>query len=414
MVSEGAPSSGSSSISQRDGNYYAGDDGDDGGTIAIREAGPAATSLAELAARAGRSVDCFVDAGHLQAVAAAMASDKRLIALKGRGAKLRCITEITRDNMHHCKEVTRAFDLYHLDSLQGNFVVIDGAEYAGLVEVHVGDDDDDDGDNGSGAAGAKKEKKSLLLRATAPSFVRGQQFLFNSAMGRAVPAQQRLHEIARGAAASEFMEAIRDPRRIREVIFEAIGLANFEIRILFSTRNSFFMAEREGMLDALAAMSGKGVAIKVLVMKDDAVREMSEAKLKKGPQYGDIQINYLQQFLPTRITTFIIDQARSLVVEVNDDTKESFTDAVGLATYSNSESTVFSNTSMFESLWIQSELDKQSQVKQAYFKMFKGFKLKDEVYSRRWSFARGEEDGNSSGSGGKAASEDKEEGGPKQ
>jgi hypothetical protein len=37
-------------------------------------------------------------------------------------------------------------------------------------------------------------------------------------------------------------------------------------------------------------------------------------------------------------------------------------------------------------LWIQSEFDKQNKVKQAYFKMFKGFELKDEVYDRRWSF----------------------------
>jgi hypothetical protein len=92
--------------------------------------------------------------------------------------------------------------------------------------------------------------------------------------------------------------------------------------------------------------------------------------------------------LPTKITTLIVDQTKSLTVEVNDDTKENFQEAIGLATYSNSESTVFSNVSMFESLWIQSELDKQNKARQTYFQMFKGFKLKDEVYSRRWSFDR--------------------------
>jgi hypothetical protein len=42
--------------------------------------------------------------------------------------------------------------------------------------------------------------------------------------------------------------------------------------------------------------------------------------------------------------------------------------------------------SIFETLWIQSELDKQNKIKQAYFQMFKGLKLKDETYSRRSSF----------------------------
>ncbi len=41
---------------------------------------------------------------------------------------------------------------------------------------------------------------------------------------------------------------------------------------------------------------------------------------------------------------------------------------------------------IFETLWVQSELDKQNKIKQAYFQMFKGLELKDETYTRRWSF----------------------------
>jgi hypothetical protein len=61
---------------------------------------------------------------------------------------------------------------------------------------------------------------------------------------------------------------------------------------------------------------------------------------------------------------------------------------VGIGIYSNNESTVSSCISIFETLWIQSEFDKQNKVKQAYFKMFKGFELRDEVYDRRWSFGQ--------------------------
>jgi hypothetical protein len=58
---------------------------------------------------------------------------------------------------------------------------------------------------------------------------------------------------------------------------------------------------------------------------------------------------------------------------------------MGMATCSNSESTVSSNVSIFETLWIQSELDNQNRIKQVYFQLFKGFKLKDENYNRTWS-----------------------------
>jgi hypothetical protein len=195
-------------------------------------------------------------------------------------------------------------------------------------------------------------------------------------------------EIGKGTG-DEFMETIRDPLRVKSLISDLVRSAVYEIAILFSTKNSFLIAEREGILEELGQVSAQGVRVRLLVMQDETVKEISNAKLKAPHQ--NVQVNYLQQLLPTRITTLIIDQAKNLTIEVNDDTKETFQEAVGLSTYSNSESTVFSNVSMFESLWIQSELDKQNKARQAYFQVFKGFKLKDEIYNRRWSSKEKEE-----------------------
>jgi hypothetical protein len=52
------------------------------------------------------------------------------------------------------------------------------------------------------------------------------------------------------------------------------------------------------------------------------------------------------------VTTFLADNALSLVVELKDDTKQNCNEAIGLATYSNSESTVLSYVSIFETLWL--------------------------------------------------------------
>ena len=49
-------------------------------------------------------------------------------------------------------------------------------------------------------------------------------------------------------------------------------------------------------------------------------------------------------------------------IELKDDT-EDMSDAIGLATYSNSESTVLTYASIFESLWIQAELRKEKREK---------------------------------------------------
>ena len=48
-----------------------------------------------------------------------------------------------------------------------------------------------------------------------------------------------------------------------------------------------------------------------------------------------------------------------MITEVKEDSKETFSDAIGLSTYSNSISTVLSYVSIFESFWIQSELYKK-------------------------------------------------------
>jgi two-component system, OmpR family, sensor histidine kinase VicK len=48
-----------------------------------------------------------------------------------------------------------------------------------------------------------------------------------------------------------------------------------------------------------------------------------------------------------------------MTLEFKDDTKKISYDAIGLVTYSNSKSTVLSYTSIFESLWEQTELYQQ-------------------------------------------------------
>jgi two-component system, OmpR family, sensor histidine kinase VicK len=53
----------------------------------------------------------------------------------------------------------------------------------------------------------------------------------------------------------------------------------------------------------------------------------------------------------------VVDQSLCLAVELKDDTLEaSEEDAIGLATYSNSDSMVYAYISIFENLWMRAEL----------------------------------------------------------
>ena len=69
-----------------------------------------------------------------------------------------------------------------------------------------------------------------------------------------------------------------------------------------------------------------------------------------------IEIQPLSKLSNNKLTTIVSDARLSLTIEVNDDAAKTTNEAIGLATYSNSDSTVLSYISIFDTLWIQSEL----------------------------------------------------------
>lgn len=79
---------------------------------------------------------------------------------------------------------------------------------------------------------------------------------------------------------------------------------------------------------------------------------------------NNFSVRGLQQSLQSRLTTLIVDGKFSLEVEVKDDTKDNSYDAVGLATYSNSESTVWTHASIFETLWRQAQISDAQKIEQ--------------------------------------------------
>lgn len=72
-----------------------------------------------------------------------------------------------------------------------------------------------------------------------------------------------------------------------------------------------------------------------------------------------IEVQCLNKLSNSKLITIISDTSFSFI-EVNDDTALTTNEAIGLATYSNSESTVLSYISIFETLWTQTELNAQN------------------------------------------------------
>ena len=63
-----------------------------------------------------------------------------------------------------------------------------------------------------------------------------------------------------------------------------------------------------------------------------------------------IDVRYIEQMSETKATILVVDRKASLVMELRDDSKSTFVEAIGLSTYSNSKAGVSSYVAIFENL----------------------------------------------------------------
>ncbi|MGH9951761.1 MAG: ATP-binding protein, partial [Nitrososphaeraceae archaeon] len=255
--------------------------------------------------------------------------------LKERGIRLRFIAEITKDNIGYCKELMKiCSELRHLDEVKGNFGLVDGIYYR------------------ASAKAGKSSPPPLLIGTTLRAFVEQQQYFFEMLWKKAIPAKQRMREIEEDQK-REFIETIQDPSEIIGVDYRLVRAAKDEILIIFHTANALLRQEKSGAIDLLVenATTYK-THVKILVPIEDKITDT----IQRLEKINGIQIRNIESAMQTRMTILVVDRTYSLVVELKDDTKDNLEEAIGLATYSNSKSTVLSYVSIFDTLWKQSEL----------------------------------------------------------
>jgi two-component system, OmpR family, sensor histidine kinase VicK len=230
-----------------------------------------------------------------------------------------------------------------------------------------------------------KNVQSLLI-SNEPTYIKHFSSIFEELWKNGLEAADKIRSIEEGLDA-DVIDIIHDPFEIQKLGFELLKSAYDEILILFSTSNAFRrQMERAGGLQILKEVSGlaRGVRVRILTPMDDLIEktveklrnhdyyyyghrqeeEEEEEKQQQQQQHKQpqIDIRYIESHLQTKVTILVVDRRFSLVVELKDDTKETSYEAIGLATYSNSKSTVLSYVSIFESLWKQTEMYEQLKV----------------------------------------------------
>jgi len=292
---------------------------------------------------------------------------------KRRGVNFRYITEITKDNLSYCKELSEFAEVRHLNGVKGNFEIskirIKGewkGEYIATATLQ------------------EAEPVTQLIYSNVKEIVEQEQFVFDTLWDKAIPFLVRIKEIEEGIK-PEVIEIIADPKVALETEYRLLKSAKQEVQIIFSTINTFLLQERQlGITKILSNLSKQGVRTRILTPMDIDVKELTSNLKKQYEQeiYQKKQASKnnnnnnnadicsaidIQEIAPSssiNAKIIIVDKQDSLAMEIKDGTRDDLYNTIGLTTYSNSKSTIASYCAIVENLYEQNQL--YMQLRDAY------------------------------------------------
>jgi signal transduction histidine kinase len=194
---------------------------------------------------------------------------------------------------------------------------------------------------------------AIAIFGNEPAFVEQFAAIFEELWNKGMDAKDRIMEIENET--KTFIEIIDNPVEIQERYHALVASAKKQVLLFLPTATAYRREEKIGIFKTLEEAAARGAEIRILLPTDKEIEEKIQEmiKLKKG-----FEIRRIKTTIPTeaRSKILIADRMEYLMVELRDNLKETFTEAVGSAIFSNSKSTVLSYVTMFDSLWRQSEL----------------------------------------------------------
>ena len=258
---------------------------------------------------------------------------------KSKGVKIRYITEITRDNLEDCKQILKFAEVRHLNKLVGNFVVSD-KEYLGHASSH--------------------NFLSHLIYSDEKKMVEQQNYIFENLWNNATTQRDKISSLEVGVDPEE-VKVLSDPVEIRRTYANLINSANFEISLIIATPKALQRNYKGGIIRLLAEAADKrNVDVNLIIpaYEADTTRaEFPHIESSMNPKFKIKSIVPAIKDTHMIKTTFLIVDRRSLfIIDIKDDNKENFLEAVGFATFHNSKSRTESYSFIFDTIWRQVDL----------------------------------------------------------
>ena len=249
--------------------------------------------------------------------------------MKRRGIKIRSVTDITKDNLEHCKTLMQYSEVRHISHLNANFGVSE-TEYI--------------------VAPTMKDSQPLpkLIYSNSKEMIEQQQNIFDIFWSRATPAEQRIKEIEEGREGEEFFQVISNPETAVEIYLNLMKSVKSSALLLLPSSKALTREYKLGVLDHLIQISKNKQSqdIRISCPVDDDNAQIIRWLNEKAPN-----IKILNNSINLATKIFIVNDDTLFRIELRDPEADTFPNAFGFAVYSNNKSTVYTFKSLFELVW---------------------------------------------------------------
>ncbi|HEU4443921.1 MAG TPA: HAMP domain-containing sensor histidine kinase, partial [Nitrososphaeraceae archaeon] len=258
--------------------------------------------------------------------------------MKRRGIKIRSVTDITKENLKHCKDLMQYAEVRHISHLIGNFGISE-TEYI--------------------LAPTMKEGQPLpkLIYSNSKEMVEQQQNIFDIFWSKAIPAEQRIKEVEEDRE-EEFFQVINNPEIAMEIYVNLAKSVKSSALLLLPSSKALIIEYKLGVLDHLlqASKNKHSQDIRIICSIDDNNAQIIRWLYEEAP---NIKIMNNRINLATKL--FIVNDDTLFRAELPDPEADTFSKAFGFAIYSNSKPTVGALKSLFELVWHSYETNEKLQ-----------------------------------------------------
>ncbi|MGZ5489258.1 MAG: sensor histidine kinase [Nitrososphaeraceae archaeon] len=268
---------------------------------------------------------------------------------------LRCILKITRQNMElvgKFLEVEGVYIRHTSNPLPINFEVSDTKFNLSMRTSNKID--------------------TYVLSIPDSSLIKHYKSTFEDLWNEGLDAKIKINDIRTNLNVEEgFTELVENPYKTQQLLIHHLQKASKEILIILPSINAFFRYRKIGIFDILEKKllhnnhnsyqkKSNKLLVKILTPTNNKLEKNITSIYNKikdtKKQKENIEFRRIESLSEINTACIIIDKKDLLVIELKDDSKDNFLEAIGSSIYSNTPTTVFSYISIFDTLWTQTEL----------------------------------------------------------